>query len=72
MKNLPQNNLEKFNEVFIFSTIYFTFIFTNFVDSAQARYDVGWIFIGIIVGGLFVNFVVIGMDVYDQIRIKIL
>ena len=57
-----------FNELFIFTTVYFTFIFTNFVSDAQMKYDMGWIFIGVIVGGLFANFAVICIDVYYQIN----
>ena len=59
-----------FNEVFIFITIYFTFIFTNFVQDAKVKYDIGWIFTGFIIAGLFMNFVVIGLDIYYQVKKK--
>ena len=49
------NGMEIMNEVTLFLTSYFLYLFTSFVPNAELRYEMGWYFIGIAASNIFLN-----------------
>ena len=49
------NGMEIMNEVTLFFTSYFLYLFTSFVPNTEMRYEMGWYFIGVAALNIFLN-----------------
>jgi hypothetical protein len=58
-QTLLSNILEIFNEITFLLCGYCCFLFTNFIDNIQTKYDIGWIFIAIVLTDLVTNILAI-------------
>lgn len=54
-----KNNLENFNEYFIYDCCIQLMMFTNWLDNVQVQSDVGFVLIGITILVVFVNLAII-------------
>lgn len=50
------NGMELFNETILIVCFYFIIFFTDIIGDDELRYQLGWIYIGIIVINITVNF----------------
>lgn len=61
------NVLEIINEVTLIICSYMLYLFTDYVDNAKTRYNLGWYFIGFAVGNIIINWIVIICKVIHSI-----
>ena len=65
------NKMEIFNESTLLMSSYFMFLFTDFVDDANMRSKLGWVYIGVIGLLIVVNFGCMIIKVYQMVSEKI-
>ena len=51
--------MAKFNNTVVLILSYFPFLFTNMVPDPEARYQAGWIFVGLTTFMVLVNLIVV-------------
>jgi hypothetical protein len=61
--------MEIFNECCIITASYHLFLFTDFVDTTEMQYDIGWSLIGITVVNILVNMLVMIWMTVKQLNI---
>ena len=68
------NNLELMNETLILINSYFMFVYSDFVADSNARYDFGWLNIGlviiIVVANFGANFISYVYSAYGKLKMK--
>jgi hypothetical protein len=61
------NGIEVFNEACLLLTSYFLFLFTDFVPDPKLRYQIGWLFIGLQILNIAVNWMCMFYKVFCAI-----
>lgn len=64
------NYLEIFNELCILAAAYHLVAFTNFLDSPEIQYQVGWSNIGITTFNIVVNMIVMIVETVGLLKVK--
>ena len=72
LKDNFSNRMEIFNEVTVLICSYILFTFTACVQDVQTRFEYGWIFIGVTLGNIIVNFIALFYKVGLGLRIAII
>ena len=62
--------VETLNEVLLMFVMYTILCFSPFVPDVQVRFSIGYICVGAILSHLAVNFVIIGIQTYQEMRMK--
>ena len=60
--------MELFNETCLLITSYFLFLFTDFVPDVKTRYLIGWIFIGLNLFNIGVNWLALLYKVLSALK----
>ena len=60
--------MEKFNDLFVLSCVYFPYLFTDLIPSQEDKYYIGWYYNGIIGMLLGANLFVMMMTAYQDIK----
>jgi hypothetical protein len=68
MGDKTMNRMELFNEYCLLNIFIFTFLFSDFIEDANLRYSLGWVFLGIAALNLFVNFGIVLVGVFFAIK----
>ncbi len=63
--------MDKFNDLFVLTCAYFTYLFTDLIPSQEDKYYIGWFYSGVIGLLITANLFVMVMTAYQDLKKKI-
>ena len=62
------NKMEIFNELCLLCSTYPLFVFTDYIDNVDLKYNTGWILIGATIFNIIFNLIVLVRTTYKKLK----